>query len=96
MQRRIQNLFNAKFVHGVLRMISATGLMFVVTYIMIKIFNLTAFGESLFALLPPFTLIAVVSLGSYLLFSRLLGLEEADPVIKKLKNFVFSRIKPVS
>ncbi len=96
MQRRIQNLFNAKFVHGVLHMISATGLMFVVTYIMIKIFNLTAFGESLFALLPPFSLIVAVSLGSYLLFSKLLGLEEADPVIKKLKNFVFSRIKPVS
>ncbi|HVI69662.1 MAG TPA: murein biosynthesis integral membrane protein MurJ [Magnetospirillaceae bacterium] len=96
MQRRIKNLFNAKFVHGVLRMISATGLMFVVTYIMIKIFNLTAFGESFFALLPPFTLIVVVSLGSYLLFSRLLGLEEAKPVLKKLKDFVFSRIKPVS
>lgn len=96
MQRRIKNLFNAKFVHGVLRMISATGLMFVVTYIMIKIFNLTAFGESFFALLPPFVLIVSVSLAAYLLFSKLLQLEEADPVLKKLKDFVFSRIKPVS
>lgn len=96
MQHRIKNLFNAKFVHGVLRMISATGLMFVVTYIMIKIFNLTAFGESFFALLPPFTLIVAVSLASYLLFSRMLGLEEAKPVLKKLKAVVFSRIRPVS
>jgi len=96
MQRRIKNVFNAKFVHGILRMISATGLMFVVTYIMIKIFNLTAFGESLFALLPPFVLIVGVSLASYLLFSRLLGIEEAKPVLQRIKKLVFSRIKPVS
>ena len=96
MQRRIKNVFNAKFVHGVLRMISATGLMFVVTYIMIKIFNLTTFGESLFALLPPFALIVSVSLASYLLFSKLLGIEESDPVLKRLKSLVFGRIKPVS
>lgn len=96
MQRRIKNVFNAKFVHGVLRMISASGLMFVVTYIMIKLFNLTAFGESLFDLLPPFVLIVTVSLASYLLFSKLLGLEEANPVISRLKQLVFSRIKPVS
>lgn len=96
MQRRIKNIFNASFVHNILLMISATGLMFVVTYIMIKIFNLTAFGESFFALLPPFALIVSVSLGSYLLFSRLLGVEEAKPVIALMKKFVFSRIKPVS
>lgn len=95
MQKRIKNVFNTHFVHGVLRMISATGLMFVVTYIMIKIFNLTAFGESIFALLPPFMLIVAVSLAAYLLFSRMLGLEEAEPVIKRLRAFVFSRIKPV-
>lgn len=96
MQRRIKNVFNAKFVNGVLRMISATGLMFVVTYIMIKTFNLTTFGESLFSLLPPFTLIVSVSLASYLLFSKLLGLEEATPVLDRLKKIVFSRVKPVS
>jgi putative peptidoglycan lipid II flippase len=96
MQRRIKNVFNAKFVHGILRMISATGLMFVVTYIMIKLFNLTAFGESLFALLPPFALIVTVSFASYLLFSKLLGLQEATPVIDRLKKLAFSRIKPVS
>lgn len=96
MQRRIKNIFNAKFVHGVLLMISATGLMFVITYIMIKIFNLTAFGESFFALLPPFALIVSVSLGSYLLISRLLGIEEAKPVLALIKKLIFSRIKPVS
>lgn len=95
MQRRIKNLFDAAFVHGVLRMISATGLMFVVSYIMIKIFNLTNFGAEFLQLLPPFTLIVGVSLASYLLFSRLLGIEEAGPVIKRIRDIAFSRIKPV-
>ncbi len=96
MQRRIKNVFNAKFVHGILRMISATGLMFVVTYIMIKTFNLTAFGDSMFSLLPPFALIVAVSFASYLLFSKMLRIEEADPVLDRLKKLIFSRIKPVS
>lgn len=95
MQRRIKNVFNASFVQGVLRMVSATGLMFVVTYIMIKTFNLTAFGESLFALLPPFILVVSVSLVSYILFSKLLRLEEADIVLKRVKNTLFKRVKPV-
>lgn len=95
MSWRIRNLFNAPFVHGVLRMVSATGLMFVVTYVMIKLFNLTSVGSSMFQLLPPFILIVAVSLGSYLLFSRVLHIEEAKPVLQRLKAFAFSRIKPV-
>lgn len=95
MQRRIKNIFNTHFIHGVLRMVSATGLMFVVSYIMIKLFNLTAFSTSFFALVVPFTLIVAVSLVSYLLFSRLLGIEEAKPVLERVKLFIFSRVKPV-
>ncbi len=93
---RLRGLFNSDFAHGVLRMLSATGLMFVITYIMIKIFNLTSVGESFFALLPPFSLIVAVSLGSYLIMSYIFGIEEVRPVMAKLKQFAFSKIKPVS
>lgn len=95
MSWRIRNLFNAKFVHAVLSMISATGLMFVVTYVMIKTFNLTSVGTGMFSLLPPFTLVVGVSFGSYLIFSRVLKIEEAKPVIRLFKRLAFSRIKPV-
>jgi putative peptidoglycan lipid II flippase len=96
MSRRIKNLFNAHFMHGVLRMVSATGLMFIVTYVMIKTFNLTnVASSSMFALLPPFILIVSVSLASYLLFSRLFNIEEAKPVLDRIKQLVFSRIKTV-
>lgn len=92
---RIRNLFNAKFVDGVLRMISATGLMFVVTYIMIKTFNLTELGSSMFSLLPPFILIVAVSLTSYLLFSHMFHVQEARPVLQRLKQFALDRVRPV-
>jgi putative peptidoglycan lipid II flippase len=92
---RVRGLFNSDFAHGVLRMLSATGLMFVITYIMIKIFNLTSVGESFFALLPPFSLIVGVSLGSYLIMSYIFSIEEVHPVMRKLKEFAFNKIKPV-
>lgn len=95
MSHRIRGLFTKAFINGILRMISATGLMFVVTYIMIKMFNLASMGESIFSLMPPFMLIAGVSLASYLLFSKLLHIKEATPVLDRISAIIFSRIKPV-
>lgn len=91
MSRRIPRLFDAHFIEAVLRMLCATGLMFVVTYTMVKIFNLSEVGESFFALLPPFTLIVTVSLAAYLILCRLLKIAEAAPVIEKLKQIIFYR-----
>jgi putative peptidoglycan lipid II flippase len=96
MSSRMKGLFNTDFVHGVLRMISATGLMFIVAYIMIKTFNLSHIGSSLFSLLPPFSLIVAVSLGSYVLFSYLFKIEEATPLLRKIRAIIFSKVRPVS
>jgi putative peptidoglycan lipid II flippase len=96
MSSRLKGLFSTAFIHGVLRMISATGLMFIVAYVMIKSFNLTHIGSGLFSLLPSFTLIVVVSLGSYVLFSYLFRIEEATPLLRKLRAIIFSKVRPVS
>lgn len=93
MSSRIPKLFNAHFVESLLRMIIATGLMFVVTYFMVKIFNLSQIDESFFALLPPFALIVSVALSSYLLFSRLLKIQEAQPVLALAKKLIFYKRK---
>ncbi len=95
MQRRIHYVFNSHFAKAVMRMVFADGLMFVVSYMMIKTFKLTEFGESIFELLPPFILIVSVSLGAYLLFSKIFGLEEVDPIISRAKSILFSKVKPV-
>lgn len=92
MSRRIPRLFDTKFIDSTLRMVSATGLMFVVTYIMVKTFNLTAIGEGFFALLPSFALIVGVSLVTYLAICKLLRVEEATPVINKIREIVFYKM----
>lgn len=89
MSRRIPKLFSASFVEAVLRMISATGLTFVVTYIMARTFNLTTVGDGFFALLPTFALIVTVSGVAYLLFSKLFKIPEVDPVLERLKKIAF-------
>ncbi|HEU5187217.1 MAG TPA: murein biosynthesis integral membrane protein MurJ [Candidatus Saccharimonadales bacterium] len=93
MSRRIPRLFDAHFIAALLRMVSATGLMFVVTYTMVKVFNLTEVGEGVFALLPPFTLIVAVSFAAYLVFCRLIKVTEATPVLNYLKQVIFYRKK---
>lgn len=93
MSRRIRGLFDADFVHGVLRMLSATGLMFVITYVMVKTFDLSAMDTRFFAVVPKFGLIVVVALSSYLIISRLFKLEEATPVLDRLRKIAFREIK---
>lgn len=93
MSSRIKGLFDVDFVHGVLRMVSASGLMFVITYVMVKTFDLSAADTRFFALIPKFAFIAFVGLTSYLIISRIFKLEEAQPVIDRLKRFIFRQVK---
>lgn len=89
MNKRINKLFDKKFVDAVLRMVIATGVMFIVTYIMVRQFNLSQIGESFFALLPPFALIVSVSFAVYLLLCKVLGIAEIKPVLDYLKRIIF-------
>lgn len=93
MSSRIKGLFDVDFVHGVLRMVSASGLMFVITYVMVKTFDLSAADTRFFALIPKFAFIAFVGLTSYLIISRIFQLEEARPVIDRIKRFIFRQVK---
>ncbi len=94
MSRRIRGLFDADFVNGVLRMISASGLMFVITYVTVKTFDLSATDTRFFALIPKFGIIVAVGMGTYLVISRILRLEEANPVIDKINKIIFRQVKP--
>lgn len=93
MSSRIPRLFAGSFVPGVLRMIAATALMAVITYALARIFNLSTMGTGFFSLLPPFTFIVGVSLVAYLVFSKLLKIPEAEPVLDKLKGTIFYKRK---
>lgn len=91
MSRRIKGLFDIVFVHAVARMASATGFMAIVSYVSVTIFQLQGGDQSFLATFPKFAVIAAISLGSYVLFSRLLKLDEANPVIRVAEKLLFGR-----
>lgn len=92
MSRRIKGLFDREFFQAVVRMMSATGFMAVVTYLIIQEFPLQAGQGPLMALLR-FGFIACVSLVAYLGLSALFKLREVKPVFAQIKRILFNGVK---
>lgn len=93
MSRRIPKLFDAVFVHAIARMASATGFMALVTYITVTIMPLPGGEQSFFTTFPQFAFIVAVSFSAYLLFSHMLKLKEVQPVLKKLEDLMFGKMR---
>lgn len=93
MSRRIQGLFDVVFVHAIARMVSATGFMALISYISVLTFQLTADDQSFFATFPKFTIIWILSVASYVAFSRMLKIEEAKPVIRIAQKILFGKAR---
>lgn len=89
MEIRTPGILNGAFWRAVLRMASAAGFMSIVCYFMVRWLPFEAGDRSIFAAAPRFALIAGISLSSYLLFSYLLQLEEARPVLVRLRKIFF-------
>ncbi len=91
MERRIKGLFSKAFVGGILRMMVATAVMAVVTYVMVVLFPLSVNDQSFFSSFPKFVLIVAVSLISYIIISRLLHLKEVTPIIERIYKILFKQ-----
>lgn len=91
MERRISGLFSGAFVSAILRMLSATGLMAIVTYVMVVILPLNANDQSFFSSFPKFALIVAVSLISYIIICRLFKLNEVNPILERVRKILFKQ-----
>ncbi len=92
MQRRIEGgIIDRVFLHAIGRMVSATGFMAIVTYLMVQLFQLQNTDYGITSTLPKFTLIVAVSAAAYVAICHLMKLEEAEPVIRKLQSIFFNR-----
>ena len=89
MSRHINGLFDGVFMHAIARMASATGFMAIVTYICVTMLPLSANDHSFIAGFPKFIVIVVVSSLSYIALSRMLKLQEVDPIISRAKKMLF-------
>lgn len=93
MSRHIQGLFDRVFIHAIARMASATGFMAVVTYFSFSMLPLNATDQSFFASFPKFIIIVAISALSYAALSRMLKLEEVNPIISRTKKILFGIVK---
>jgi putative peptidoglycan lipid II flippase len=91
--KRLPDLFDTEFMHVAWRTLTATAMMGVVSYIMVNIFQLQDADQKFLETFPKFIVIVVMSLGSYVWFSRILGLKEADPVIKRMRAVLFGKAR---
>lgn len=92
MAMRIKGLFDTSFVHAVARMASATGFMAIISYVSVQVLQLQDVDQSFFATFPKFAVIIAVSLGLYVYLSWLMKLEEATPIVKRVRKLFFNSV----
>jgi protein associated with RNAse G/E len=85
MQNRIGHIFDKHFWNNILLMISAAGLMFIVTYVMVRLVPLRVEDNTFLIVTLKLALITSVSAVAYLSISHLFDISESRPVIKKIK-----------
>jgi len=91
MSTRIKGLFDLTFVRAITRMVIATAVTGIISYITVQLFQLGANDQSFLATFPKFAVIVAVSVTAYLVLSRLLNITEVNPVLLKLKSLFFGR-----
>ncbi len=93
MSGRIKGLFDLVFVHAILRMASATGLMAAITYITVVLLPLNATDKSFLSSFPKFALIVAINGSAYFFFCYLFKLQEVQPILFRLKKIMLYRAK---
>lgn len=89
-----QNLLNKGFWTAFIRMLIATIVTSISTYILTKLLPLRATDNSVFVTIPKFFVISLASLGIYGAASFLLDLEEVQPFFEKLNKILFRNLRP--
>ncbi len=91
MNYRIKGLVNSELLRPIGRMAIATTVTGIVCYVMVQLFQLQNADNSFLATFPKFTLIVIVSAAAYLFLSRMLGLKEADPILRRINRVLFAK-----
>lgn len=86
MKIRIQGLFDIQFISGILRMVVASLVAGAVCYLFVVVFPLMDSDERFFSVFPKFCFVGLVSSTAYLFVSKILKLEEAEPIISYIKK----------
>ena len=91
LNRRTPGLFTRQFASAVTRMVIASALMGVVTYVLILVLQLQNTDQRFLLTFPKFAVIVAVSFAVYVLISKKMKLVEANPVLAKVEALLFGR-----
>ncbi len=87
------HFFNVAFWSSIVKIVSVTGFSVLAAYGMLVIFPLQAADTGLVTLGFKLSAIAAAVLGTHVLVSIVLGLEEPRPVVQKLKQIILKPVK---
>ena len=90
---RDHRLFNAEFWNGVWRIASVTGFSLLAAFIMISFYPLGAHDKGIITLGTKLLFISGVTFTVHVLISSLFGLEEARPIMSRIRKIVLTPIK---
>ena len=94
LQKRSKNeLLNRNFWQAMTKILTASVIAGCVAFSMTKFIPLMATDNSLVITIPKFLLISAISIGSYLVASYFLNIEEVEPIFNYLKRILFKNIK---
>lgn len=94
MRGRIEGLFSARFISGIVRMLAASAITGFVCYVLVTFFPLLDSDERFFSTFPKFLMIGGMSVLSYLVSAKIFRIKEADPFVAYLRKILFGQIKP--
>jgi len=90
---RDHDLFNAEFWSGLVRILSVTGFTIITAYTMVSLVPLSGTEKGFTVLGTKLLFIAVPTIVVHIAVSYMFGLEEAEPVVRKLRKLVFKPVR---
>lgn len=90
---RDRKLFTAQFLGDLMRILSATGFAIVATFIMVGLLPLQVGDKGFITLGTKLAAISFVTFTVYLTISSLFNIEEAKPVVKRIRSIVLRPIR---
>lgn len=91
LMKLVPGIFDNKTRTALIRMVIATLLMGIVTYLLVYMMPVRTTDLSFWSVFPKFALITALSFLVYLILSSILRIEEAGPVWRKIKAVMFSK-----
>jgi putative peptidoglycan lipid II flippase len=95
MSVRLPKLFDKKFGMTVIKMIAATSVTSIVTYVLVSLIGLQFADQNILMVLPQLLFIFIIGVAVYITMSHIFKLEEVDPIIQRLKKIFLPKPKVI-